>query len=243
MTAVRISIFVVATSTGCFVAQMPKKVPEVNAPKLAPDAFIDVHTDVATESRGYTERSDVCSGGSDCVQIRTHKRKNVLVNTATATVDGAPVTIGQVAMATSPEFVADDARLRSATSHCRRGRLVMMAGGLGLTAAYFLLNAGLGANPKDPALTAGGIAAGGGGLAVMALGRFALGGQDCGTAEKLFDKWSGVYEDPSSTEVREDRAKLLEALVEKFHHDHPRAQQATTDDAPASTDEQPEETP
>ena len=111
MFAVRV-IAIVNLTSGCFVLRMPPKVPKVDQPTLAPDAVIELETGRVNESRSYTEKADVCSrGGTDCVQVRTHKNKTVAVNAAGATVDGAPISIGQVAAAASPEYVSETEKL------------------------------------------------------------------------------------------------------------------------------------
>ena len=223
----------IATAPGCFTFSMPPKVPTVEQTQLPPDTFLDLEIGSARERHGYTEKSDVCSrGGSDCVEVRTRKHEILTVRTATATADGKPVKISTVAVSASPEFVADTQHLRSLTSHCKRGRIVMTLGGLGLTAAYFLLSAGY-ANERKPAYIVGGFAALGGGFAVMGAGRFMLGGQDCKTAEELYAKWSPIYEDPDATTVKRRTAEMLATLVDKFNQDHAAARaQSEQPDAP-----------
>jgi hypothetical protein len=230
-----------ATAPGCFMAKMPRKVPAVDQAQLPPDTFLDLEVGSARERRGYTERSDYCSGG-DCMEVRTHKSEIINVRTATATADGKPVKIGTVAVSASPEFVADHEHLRAATSHCKRGRIVEGLGGLGVTAAYFLLINGFG-NPRKPAYIAGGFASGGGGLAIMGAGYFLLGGRDCKKAEELYAKWEPIYDDPNATTVKRKSAEMLATLVDKFNKDHAaaRAAHASPDadapEEPATPDE------
>src|SRR5262245_39074187 len=225
------AVLVLVLTPGCFVWSMPEKVPTIRQETLPPDTFLDLQIGSERERHAYTEHSDVCSHG-DCVQVNTTKHNSVDVETATATADGQAVPISKVAVSASPEFVGDTAHLRELTSHCKRGRIVMTLGGLGLTAAYFLLQVGYG-DPHRPAYIAGGFAALGGGLGTIGAGRFALGGQDCGKAEELYAKWSPIYEDPEATTVKRRSAEILAALVEKFNKEHGAAARAPAEDAPA----------
>ena len=211
--------------TGCFYVSMPPKVPRIEQPQLAEDAFIDVETDIKNESRSYTEKIEVCPKGSrsNCHDERRQKHRTVAVNVARATVDGTPISIGAVAMASSDVFRKDTERLRGITASCKKGRIAMTIGGLGLTSSFFLLNVGF-AEPPNRGYQIGGIAALGAGAAIMALGRFALGGQDCDEAKTLYRKWAGVYADPDDSSVKGNRAELLEALAKKFNRDRARSE-------------------
>ena len=203
---------------GCYFVSMPKSVPRIEQPTHAEDAFLEVETDVKNVRQGYTEKIEVCPKGSrsGCTDERRQKSRTVAVNTARATVDGNPISVGAVAMAASEEFRSDTAKLRSVTSSCKRGRMVMTVGGLGLSSSFFLLNVGF-ADPPNRGAQIGGIAALGAGAALMALGRFVAGGQNCDEAKSLYRKWDGVYADPDATTVAGERAQLLESLAKKFN--------------------------
>ena len=216
---------------GCYFVAMPKRVPRIEQPTLPEDAFLEVETDVKKVRQGYTEKIEVCPKGSrsGCIDERRQKSRTVAVNTARATVDGNPISVGAVAMAASDEFRSDTAKLRGVTSSCKRGRMVMTVGGLALSSSFFLLNVGF-ADPPNRGAQIGGIAAVGAGAALMALGRFAFGGQNCDEAKSLYRKWEGVYRDPDATTVGGDSAELLELLAKKFNRD--RARTAPTADVP-----------
>ena len=215
---------------GCFVMPLPPKVPAIARPTLPADTFIDVDSGTVRGTVRVTDKADVCAkGGRDCVEVRTHRKESIRVRVASASIDGKPLSIGEVAAAADPKFLTDNQALRELTSNCRRGRAVMMGGGLGLTAAYFLLQ--LGFRDDDPSKPAaiGGIAAAAGGLALLALGRFAFGGQDCEPADKLRSAWAPVYRDPDATTVRSDHARFLEELADKFNRNIETARAEQTD--------------
>lgn len=241
MSVVRLVVLGLVALAGCFVATpMPTKVPHIERPTLAPDAFLEIESGVDTERRTYHEKADVCPKGSSsgCIEVETTKRKKVRVATATAVVNGTPISIGAVATVASPIFVADTDRARRVTSSCRRGRYTMILGALSMVAAGYMLNAGWGTEEteRNQGLYVGGLAAGGAGLAALVLGRFAFGGQHCSEANELFDKWGLVYRDPAATTVKRDAAKLLEKLVEKYNHDHG-AKPALVEPAPEAIEE------
>ncbi len=229
MSVIRIVVLgFVAQLAGCYVMKLPPSVPKVDRPTIAKDSFLELETGRANETRYYTENSKHCHKG-DCIDVKTDRRKNVRVKVAAATLDGNPISIGQVAAAASPEYVSDTEKLRPLTSSCKRGRIVMMGGGVFLTAAYFLLQAGFRKDEPNRAAAIGGVAALGAGVTGMALGRFAFGGQHCNEAEKLYSKWATVYYSPDATTVKKGSAEMLELLVDKFNRDREAARARSAD--------------
>jgi hypothetical protein len=230
--------WVAAQLAGCFVFSMPPSVPKVKQPTLAPDVFLEANARSVNQRSSRRETSTYCSSGS-CTDISTRVPTTIQVRVASPTVNGNPISIGEVAAAASPEYVSDTQSAREMTSKCKRGRIIMTAGGLGLTAAYFLLQMGYRSDEPNKGAAIGGWAALGGGLAGIAGGHFVFGGQYCNDAKEIYRKWSPIYEDPGATKVESDRAELVEVLVDKFNQD--RARVAKPDAEPADPTDEPTE--
>ena len=212
---------VAAQLAGCFVFSMPPSVPKVNRPNLAPDTFLEANSGIVREASTRGETSRVCSGG-DCTSITTYVPTTVRVHVAEPTANGAPISLGALAAAASPEYVTETERAGALTSKCKRGRILMTGGGLALTTAFVLLSIGYNKDKPNQGAAIGGFAAAGGAVAGLVGGRYFAGGQYCDDAEKLYKKWAVVYKDADDTKLREDAAEMVDALVEKFNKDHSR---------------------
>ncbi|MEO8705076.1 MAG: hypothetical protein ABI867_33795, partial [Kofleriaceae bacterium] len=191
-----------AGSGGCFTVDafnLPSTIPKSARPQLPPDTFIEVEAGFVKESYTVTDKVKVCSKG-DCMEVLSDRRKHENVRVASASIAGKPLTINEVVSAASPEYVAETARGRGLVSKCRRGKLVQILGVVSMVTSFYLLNDGYGGEEADnKPLIAGGWAALGGGAALYGLGRFAFGGQACGEAEAIHQKWRTVYRDPDAT--------------------------------------------
>src|SRR5689334_13855659 len=112
--------------SGCMIlAAHTPDVPSTAQPTLPPDQEMQVESDIVRETRNYkvTTGETCIKGTSDCVVSRENRSKRVNVAVAEASIDGAPIAIGQVAVAASPEYVKDTNTLRSAVSACKRGKI------------------------------------------------------------------------------------------------------------------------
>ena len=221
-----VTIVVSTGLSGCFnLVSMPKSVPETPTPNFPADTFLEINA--RTEVENYTARvsdGEVCHKG-DCSKFYKNVRRQADVAVTEVSANGRPVSIGEVAVAASPDFVADTAKLRDLRGSCKRGKVITAFGAAGLVAAYILLQYGFSDNGTT-ALKAGGIGAGVGGLALVGGGLLVFGGQHCDAAAALYKRWSPVYKDVDAVQVRGDSARMFEQLAEKFNADHQRARAA-----------------
>jgi hypothetical protein len=223
MSVVRVAVMagLAAQLAGCFVFSMPPAVPKVNRPNLPPDTFIEANAGLERQRSSRRDTSTVCSGGS-CTDFTVRTPTTISVRVAEPTVNGNPITIGEVAAAASPEYVSDTERARGLTSSCKRGRIVMTAAGVFVTGAFVLLSIGYNKENPNQAAAIGGIAAAGAGVGGLLLGRYVAGGQYCDDAEEIYNKWQPIYQYAGKTKAERDSAKLVEVLVDKFNQDRAR---------------------
>ena len=242
MSVVRVALMagLAAQLAGCFVFSMPSAVPKVNRPNLPPDAFIEANAGLERQRSSRRDTSTVCTGGS-CTDYTVRTPTTILVHVAEPTVNGNPITVGEVAAAASTEYVSDTERARGLTSSCKRGRIVMTAAGLVATGAFVLLSIGYNKENPNQAAAIGGIAAAGAGVGGLLLGRYVVGGQNCDAAEEIYRKWQPIYQYANKTKVERDSAKMLEVLVDRFNED--RARVAKPDPEPADESADPTDEP
>lgn len=213
-------------STGCMImAAHTPDVPSTARPTLPDDQPIQLESDVVQETRNYkVTTGETCfKGTSDCVVSRENRSKRVNVSVAEASVDDAPISIGKVAVAASPEYVKDTDTLRGAVSACKRGKIIVAAGWIAATGAYLLLNRAYGVDPVNRSEQIGGFAALGAAVVGVGGGYFLFGGQRCGEIKEIYRRWKPVYTAADDSKVRGESAEMLEKLVEKFNRDHARA--------------------
>ncbi|MBA2538305.1 MAG: fasciclin domain-containing protein [Deltaproteobacteria bacterium] len=210
--------------SGCLFVKLPPKIPATTRPNLPPDKFIQVEEGTVVETATKRVKTgETCPKGrprSECLEDIKFVNKAYDVAVATATIDGTPLSIGDVAVAASPEYVTDTETLRDLAAGCRRGRILMSAGVAGLAAAYFLLQVGYNKDDPNRSYQVGGWAALGAGVVGLAGGKFVFGGQQCDPGTKIYRKWYPVYRDADATQVRgEDEVKMLRDLAARFNRD------------------------
>jgi hypothetical protein len=225
--------------SGCLLVKMPPKIPGVERPNLPPDKFIEVEEGSVVETATKRVKTgETClkgSGRSSCYEDIKFVKKSYNVRVAAATIDGAPLSIGDVAVAASPEYVRDTEKLQDLRGGCKRGRILMGAGATGLAVAYMLLQASTNKdNPNHGNYAIGGWAAAGAGVVGLAGGKFVFGGQHCDPANKIYRKWYPVYRDADATQVRgEDEVRLLRDLAARFNRDR-KAAEITSEREPSN---------
>lgn len=227
---------VAAQLAGCFVFSMPPSVPKANKPTLGPDTFLEANTDYESRRSSRGETTRVCSGG-DCSSYTTYKPTTITVRVAAPTANGNPISAGEVAALASPEYVRDTETARAMTSKCKRGRILMTAGGVALTTAFVLLSIGYNKENPNRGAAIGGFAAAGAAVAGLVGGRYFAGGQYCDDAKELYRKWAPIYADAGATKLERDSAEMVETLIEKFNKDRERVAKPAAEDSRDNVDE------
>ncbi len=225
-----------ATSTllsGCLVGISVPDIPATTRPDLPADKFLDVDAHWETVEVNYKVKTGETCYKGDCVTHKENRTKDVDVRVASGTIGGRPVSLRELAVASSPEFVRDTDRVAGLMSACRRGRIAMS---LGLTAAVVgatLLQRGFDEDDPNRDMAIGGYAALGAGLVglVGLVGGYTVfGGQHCKEAGAIYERWQPIYEKPNEIQLRGEAAKVYEILAKKFNEDREAAlaRQSTT---------------
>lgn len=202
---------------GCYEAP-PPKVPRVEPATVAPGAPIEIDAATSTERRNVTDRDRVCVG-SDCSTVSVTSKQNVRVRHAEASYNGAKLTYGQVATLADPSFTVDWERMTKLSAHCEHATGARtVAGYLSLAG---ILGIVLGAGTTDGSIKepyfAVGVGAMAGAIAAYALGKYALGGQDCEEARDLYTKRRDQWRNAGETYVEGSEAFDMEKLVETYN--------------------------
>ncbi len=204
---------------GCFMSVSVPDVPSTARPDLPPDKFLELDAHTETVEVNYKVKTGETCYKGDCVTHRENRSKDVDVRVASGTIDGRPVSIRELAVMASPDFVRDTDKVQGLMSACRRGRISM---GVGLTAAIAGVTMMTRAFDEDnPNRTLA--IAGYGVLGVAALGliggRYAFGGQHCREAGAIYERWEPIYKDPNDTKLAGEAAEMYEVLAKKFNAD------------------------
>lgn len=228
---------VIATScvvlAGCL-ASLPPSVPGTSRPQLPEDKFLEVEAYTKTVAVSYTKKmgEDCVKGTNDCIEHRERRTKDVDVRVASATIDGRPLTIRDVAVAASPDFVSDTNRAGGLTSGCKRGRVMESIGGTAIIVGLTLLQRAFDHDNPNRNMAIGGYATLGGGIFSLGGGWLVFGGQHCGEAAAIYRRWEPIYDHSDETKVTGDAAEMLEVLVKKYNVDRAKvgSRQAETDE-------------
>lgn len=202
---------------GCYEAP-PPRVPRVEPAQLAPGTAIDIDAATTTERRNVTDHDRVCVGSS-CDTVSVTSKQDVRVHHAEASYNGAKLTFGQVAMVADPTFTSDWERMEQLRSHCEHATGARtVAGYLSLAG---MLGIVLGAGTTDGSIKepyfAVGIGAVVGAIGVYALGKYALGGQDCEEARDIYHRRRDQWEGADKSYFEGAQARDLEKLVETYN--------------------------
>lgn len=231
----RLPALACALSTGCLMGVSVPNIPETTRPDLPADKFLDVDARWETVEVNYKVKTGETCYKGDCVTHKENRSKDVDVRVASGTIDGRPVSLRELAVATSPEFVRDTDKASGLMSACRRGRIAMS---LGLTAAVVgatLLQRGFDEDNPNRDMAIGGYASLGAGLVGIAGGYTVFGGQHCKEAGRIYERWQPIYEKPNEIELRGEAAKVYELLGKKFNKDRKAAlerQSSSTSEGP-----------
>lgn len=218
MLAVRIAI-ASTLLTGCFVSISVPDIPSTARPPLPEDKFLDLDAhDESVEVNYKVKTGETCYQG-DCVTHRENRTKNVSVRVASATIDGRPLSFRELAVVSSPEFVADTDRVDGLMSSCRLGRISMAVGFTAAIVGATLLQQGFDEDNPRRDLAIGGYASLGVAIVGIAGGYTVFGGQHCKEAESIYKRWQPIYEKPNETKLSGDAAEVYEVLAKKFNTD------------------------
>jgi hypothetical protein len=206
--------------------------------------LLAVDTGSASEERTKREGKNACGEyNTNCVRYDEVTKYDVDVMTASATLDGEPISIDKVASATSEKYRTDLEKYQSLRSSCRNGSIVMDVGIVSALAGVFLLNVGYGSDEPRNEYVASGFAAAGVGVAALLLGKFVVGGQHCKEAKEIWGNWYPVVSEYDETEVRGKSAEYLEQLVTKFNETRSEVTPSEPVEDPPVEDSPVEETP
>jgi hypothetical protein len=203
--------------TGCLMGVSVPKIPETTRPDLPADTFLDVDAHWETVQVNYKVKTGETCYKGDCVTHRENRRKNVDVRVASGTIDGRPVSLRELAVAASPEFVRDTDKVSDLMSACRRGRIATSIGLTAVVVGATLLQRGFDADKPNRDMAIGGYASLGAGLVGLAGGYTVFGGQHCKEAGKIYERWRPIYEKPDEMQLRGEAAKVYEILAKKFN--------------------------
>jgi hypothetical protein len=217
-------------------------VPSTARPQLAEDKFLEL--DAHTESREVSYKvktGEDCYKG-DCVTHREDRTKDVDVRVASATIDGRPLSMRELAVTASPDFVNDTDRVSGLMSSCHRGRIALAIGATAAVVGLTLLQRGF--NEEDPQrnLAIGGYASLGVAIVGLAGSYTVFGGQHCKEAGQIYERWETVYSNADKTKVEGDAADAYEVLAKKFNADREArlgAHQAEAQPDPTTEEEAP----
>jgi hypothetical protein len=203
---------------GCFFVGIGvPDVPSTARPDLPEDKFLDL--DAHTETREVTYKvktGEDCYKG-DCVTHRENRTKDIHVRVASATIDGRPMSMRELAVSSSPDFVKDTDRVSGLMSACRRGRIAMAIGATAAIVGLTLLQQGFDEDNPRRNLAIGGYASLG--VAIVGIGGSytVFGGQHCKEAGRIYERWEPVYANADKTKVEGDAADVYEVLAKKFN--------------------------
>jgi hypothetical protein len=216
----------------------PPQIPRPQPPAVIDGATLDVESRVVTERRPVTKRDHVCvrtNGHSSCSDVSVTSREPVRVTHATATYGGAPLTVHEALGLADPTYVPDWTRMDKLAANCRHASVPKYVGGILTLAGMLLVIQGTGTSDGSVNMpyAIGGGAALAGGLAAYALGKYALGGQDCAEANEIYQRHRAQYSAAGDTDVEDDLASELDIVARRFNAHLGKGTPAPTTDAPA----------
>lgn len=235
MLAVRLTALSCCTLvTGCFMSISVPDIPETTRPNLPEDKFLDLdaHTE-SVEVNYKVKTGETCYKG-DCVTHRENRTKDVDVRVASGTIDGRPVSLRELAVMASPEFVADTNKVTGLMSACRRGRISMSLGGTAAIVGATMMQRAFDQDNPNRNLAIASYATLGAAIVGLVGGYLVFGGQHCKEAGSIYERWEPIYKKPNEIKLAGDAAELYEVLAKKFNADREATQ--ARQGAAASTD-------
>jgi hypothetical protein len=201
---------------GCY-DNPPPAIPRPVVPQVVPGAVLDVDSHEASELRPVTSHDRVCVG-ADCSTVSVTNHEYVTVKHAKATYNGQRLAFGQAQALADPTYLADYDRMTALAASCSHATVAKWVGELFTTGGILLLADGAGANSDwgSPYAIAG-MATIAGGIAAYALGKYALGGQDCEPANDIFEARRRQWREVDSADVEDDLADELERIATQFN--------------------------
>jgi hypothetical protein len=224
--------------TGCLMGDSVPNITETTLPNLPADQFLDVDAHWETVEVNYKVKTGETCYKGDCVTHKENRRKDVDVRVASGTIDGRPVSLRELAVAASPEFVRDTDKVSGLMSACRRGRIAMSIGMTAAVVGATLLQRGFDENNPNRDMAIGGYASLGAGLVGIAGGYTVFGGQHCKEAGKIYERWQVIYEKPNEIQLRGEAAKVYEILAKKFNKGREAALGRQSSSTPEALDEE-----
>lgn len=205
---------------GCFFMSVSvPDVPSTERPNLPEDKFLDLDARTERVKVNYEVQTGRSCVGSTCAKSYENRSKNVNVRVASGSIDGRPVSLRELAVMASPEFVADTDKVSGYFSACRRGRISMAVGATAAIVGLMLLQRGFDEDMPSRDMAIGGYAS----LGVAAVGIIGgytvFGGQHCGKAGEIYKRWKTIYRDPDDVKVTGEAAAMYEQLADKFNRD------------------------
>jgi hypothetical protein len=203
--------------TACYGAAPPRPA-KIPLPALRDDAEILVTSESKTEIEDVAKQSSTCpaghaEGSQACVITRYTVSEPVTRTYSHATLDGEPISYGQLRILSDKDYDRKISRLGELSTRCQRANIPRYIG-LGLVLG------GLVAIPlskgNDIVLGTGYAALAGGG-ASYAAGYFAFGGRQCNEARRLYNDIDMSDENTQMSVQGRDFASEMALLAEQFN--------------------------
>jgi len=203
--------------TACY-DNPPPQIPRPQLPPVVDGATLDVESRVESERRPVTHRDHVCVDHS-CSDVSVTSRENVSVTHATASYGGKPLTLDEALSIGDPTYVSDWTKMDNLAASCRHASVPKYIGEVLTTGGMLLFINGTATSDGSVNMpyAIGGGAAIVGGLVSYALGKYALGGQDCAEANEIFERRRAQYRAAKDTDVEDDLAEELQTIAHQFN--------------------------
>ncbi|CAN5228855.1 hypothetical protein BH11MYX1_BH11MYX1_55440 [soil metagenome] len=210
---------------GCY-ENPPPAVPRPQLPELVPGAALEVESHTNEENRQMTKHDRVCVG-SDCSTVSVTSTERVNVHHAAASYGGAPITLGQAQALGDPTYLRDLARMDELRASCRHATVPKYLGEALLTIGGLLIVQGSATSDGsvDKPYVIAGAAGMVGGIVSYALGKYALGGQDCEGAREIYQSRRAEWASQDQRDVENSLADQLETVARDFNRQAKTAQQ------------------
>ncbi len=220
MAFVRLTALSCTLVSGCFFLSVSvPDIPETTRPTLPEDKFLDLDARTERVKVNYEVETGRTCVGTSCAKSYENRTKKVSVRVAQGSIDGRPVSIRELAVMASPDFVKDTDRVAGLMSACRRGRIAMSAGFTAAVAGAMMLQAGFDEDRPNRNLAIGGYAALGVAIVGVVGGYTVFGAQHCKEGRAIYERWKPIYRSPDKTELTGETARMYEALADKFNAD------------------------
>jgi len=220
-----ISFFAFCLALAACYGDPPPAFPRPVLPQVVPGAALDVESQERDELRPVTSHDRVCVGG-DCSTVSVTSHEHVTVKHAQASYGGQRLSFGQAQALADPSYLADYDHMTALAASCRHAAIPKYVGEILTTGGILLAADGAGdsGNYTNPYAIAG-MAAVAGGLVAYALGKYALGGQDCEPANDIFEARRAQWRSADDADVEDDLADELERIASQFNARQQQARQ------------------